>query len=146
MDLLVPPLHAETRHASSPTFNHGGDLLASPSDVDAQDVLEQFGRIAPFVRFELPGLARGEDGDDPGPVVRFEVFGRVDNDEAVGTATGRRGGWIGAGRGGLGGYGAGLVEGFQGPGYVQEICTGVRGQGWVVGGYEMACVEERFDV
>jgi len=46
---------------------------------------EQFRRILPLIRLELPLLPRREHSDDAGPVIRLELVGRVDKDEAQGS-------------------------------------------------------------
>lgn len=46
---------------------------------------EKFLWFSPFVSPELPCLARREDSNDAGPVVRFELVWAVDEDEAEGS-------------------------------------------------------------
>ena len=81
---------------------------------------EQLGRLLPLVALKLPGLARGKDGDDARPVVRLELVGRVDEDEAHRV---RR-------------------DGGQRAGDVQDVGRGGAGVGWLV----EAVDEEGFDV
>lgn len=82
---------------------------------------EQLGGVGVLVRFELPGLTRGEDGDHAGPVGRLEGSSAVDEDEGDG---------VRADRG-------------HGPADLDHVCAGgVGGIGWD----EDAVVEEGFDV
>lgn len=95
--LLVPAFDSEALHTAAPAFHFPRNILASPADVDASRVLEQLRRGRPFIRFELPGLARGEDSHETVPVVRAEVGRAVDEDEAGGFS-GAVLGWSGCGR------------------------------------------------
>lgn len=90
---LVPSLDGEALHAAAPAADFTGDVFTAPADVDACGVLEKFGRGGPLVRLELPGLARCENGNETVPVVRTEVGGAVNEDEAggfLGSCSGRR--------------------------------------------------------
>ncbi len=82
--------------------------------------------FSPFISSELPGLACGEDRDDTGPVVRLEVFGGVDDDEAVGFV--------------------GIGQRAHGAGQVEEVGAGLGGEDGMVEGDEEALVEEGLDV
>lgn len=56
--------------------------LATPSNVDAEDVREQIIGVAPLVVLELPRLAGCEDGYHTIPVLGLELFGALDQDES----------------------------------------------------------------
>lgn len=85
---------------------------------------EQFLWLPPFIAAELPDLARGEDGDDAVPVVRFELVGGVDEDEAEGAGG----------------------EFWERAGDVQEVGGGGVREGGVRGGDEEAGIKEGFDI
>lgn len=72
LDTTTPPRHGP------------GNLLALPADVDTQGMRKQLLRRLPFIAFELPRLACGENGDDSLPIIWFELVCRVDEDEAHG--------------------------------------------------------------
>lgn len=57
----------------------------------------------PFVASKLPGLTRGEDSYNSGPVFGFELVGGVDDDETLG----------------FGGF-----DGGDGAGYVDHVGVG----------------------
>lgn len=82
--LRVPLLHLGARYASPPALDGPRDVFSPPANVDTQGVLEQIGRILPFVTLELPSLTCREDGNHTVPVIRFELLGSVDEDEAEG--------------------------------------------------------------
>jgi hypothetical protein len=100
--------------------------LAPFSNVDTEKVAKELLRLAPLVASELPDLARGEDGDDAIPVVGFELFRAVDDDESVRTPAG--------------------VEGPQGTRDVEQISRGLRGKLGVVCGHEESGIEKGLDV
>ena len=78
----VPLLDLGGSDAAAPAAHGGRHVVATPAEVDAQQVPEQLGWALPLVPAELPRLARGEDGHHPTPVVRFELLRRVHEDEA----------------------------------------------------------------
>lgn len=80
--LTVPFINRRTKDTSSPSLDGSWQLLSSPSDVDAQGVAEKVGCLLPLVGFELPRLARREDGNNTLPVVGLELFRRVDENKA----------------------------------------------------------------
>lgn len=47
-------------------------------------MLEELIGVAPLVILKLPRLARGENADDAVPVLRLELLGTLDEDEAQG--------------------------------------------------------------
>lgn len=108
--LLIPPLHRKTLHPASPTPHFPRRLLPSPPYIDARSMLEQFRRRRPLIRLELPGLAGREHGHQSLPVIRFEVRGRVDEDESGGFSRSESSpyspssssSWASAGDGGVG--------------------------------------------
>lgn len=51
---------------------------------------EEFCGVGVLVTFELPCLTSGKDGDDTCPVGRFEVCGRIDENETEGLGGYRR--------------------------------------------------------
>lgn len=79
---LIPSRKRKSVDAAAPFSDLRGDMVARHVHVDAGRVAEQFGRVGPFVGFELPCLARGENGDEALPVVWFEVGGAVGENEA----------------------------------------------------------------
>ena len=95
-------------------------------------MLEQLGGRGPLVRLELPRLAGGEDGDEAAPVIRAEVGGAVDEDEAGGFSGGAESARCGAGW---------VGEGAQRARDVEDVGVG-HGEGGVVGGHEDAVLEE----
>lgn len=58
-----------------------GRLVRSPTNVDAENVAEQLGRVAPLIVLELPALAGGEDGNYTIPVLGFELLRALDENE-----------------------------------------------------------------
>lgn len=76
--LRIPLFHPGAQHPSSPPLDTGWHLISPPPHIDTQSMLEQFRCSLPLVRFKLPRLACGEDCDDAGPVVRFELLRGVD--------------------------------------------------------------------
>lgn len=82
--LRIPLLHPHGRNPPPPPPHRRRHLLPPPPYINAQRIPKQLGRMLPLVALELPGLPRGKDGDDAGPVVGFELLGGVDDDEAEG--------------------------------------------------------------
>lgn len=118
--LWIPLLDLRARDTPAPPPDRLRHILAPPSDIDPQGVLEQIRRVLPLVALELPRLTRGEDAHDAIPVVRFELLGGVDQDEAEGPLRvegGEQAGDVqdvGGGEGGVrGDVGAGVEEGFD---------------------------------
>lgn len=57
-------------------------MFTGHTDVDTGSMSEEFRRVGPFVRLELPCLTSREDGDESLPVIWFEVCCAVGEDEA----------------------------------------------------------------
>ena len=76
--LRIPLFHPRAHHPSPPSLDTARDFIAPPPDVDTESVPKQFRCALPLVRFELPRLPCGEDGDDAGPIVRFELLWGID--------------------------------------------------------------------
>lgn len=85
MSRVLKSIDAHVQHPVTPGTNALGWRFAAPADVDAQDVEEEFGGVAPFVLLELPALAGGEDGHDSTPVLGLELFRAFDEDESYGS-------------------------------------------------------------
>lgn len=86
---------------------------------------KQITRVLPLITLKLPRLARREDRDDALPVVRLELVGRVDEDEAEGALR---------------------VYGWHEPRGIQDVGTGHGGCGGGVGRHEDAVLEKLLDV
>lgn len=107
---------------------------------------KEFRWVLPFVAAELPCLARGENGNDAVPVVRFELLRGVDEDEAestrrvdarenAGDVKDGGGGAGGAGQGAVGRYiGSGFEEGFDIGGSKERGGGGGEEDDWVWAG------------
>jgi len=80
--LRIPLFDLRARHASPPTLNRTRYVLAPPSHIDTQSILEQVRRILPLVALELPRLPRRKDSNDAIPVVGLELLGGINQDEA----------------------------------------------------------------
>lgn len=57
-------------------------MFARHTDVDTGSMSKELRRVGPFVCLELPCLTSREDGDEPLPVIGFEVCCTVGEDEA----------------------------------------------------------------
>lgn len=78
----IPLLNLHTLDHSTPTLDGIRHLLASPTNINTEGVGKQLGSVGPLVTLKLPGLARGEDGNNSLPVVGLELIWSVDEDEA----------------------------------------------------------------
>jgi hypothetical protein len=82
MSLTSPPIDAGGQHAVSPSTDVIRRCLTTPANVDAERVLEQLIGIAPLVVLELPRLTRREYTHHVVPVLRLELFGTFNEEEA----------------------------------------------------------------
>ena len=80
--MCVPLLDLGAHNAPAPPLDCSRHILAAPSYIDAQYVLEQFRRTLPPIALELPRLTCGEYRHDAAPVVRLELLRRVDKNES----------------------------------------------------------------
>jgi hypothetical protein len=78
----IPLLNLHALDHTTPTLDRIRHLLASPTNINAECVGKQLRGVGPLVTLKLPGLARGEDGNNPLPVVGLELIWGVDEDEA----------------------------------------------------------------
>lgn len=78
----IPLIHRHSRNSPAPSLDRSREIFSSPADIDAHDLPKEFRWVLPFIAAELPCLARGEDGHDAVPIVRFELLRGVDEDEA----------------------------------------------------------------
>ena len=117
----IPLLNLHTLDHTAPSLDRIRHLFASPANIDAEGVGKQLRGIGPLVTLKLPGLARGEDGNNPLPIVGLELIRGVDEDEAQRALR---------------------INGSHGPLSVQDVCADAGAVGWHVD----ATLEELLDV
>lgn len=74
MSLTSPSIDIRLQNTVTPIAHIVRRLVASPADVDALCMLEEFVAHAPLVILKLPRLPSCKDGDDSVPVFRLKLL------------------------------------------------------------------------
>lgn len=78
---LVPSIHQECLHITTPTLDLSRHRQALLPNVDAKNMRKQLLRFSPLVASELPSLTCGEHCHNSLPVLCLELIGRIHKDE-----------------------------------------------------------------